>query len=224
MLFRSALDLAGLANREIQATLNKRFQTGFATIKNRGIISGCSVAKSGTATRNLSFSAGATFLFGRILPAKEQVNGASVPSNTSIEQKSCYAYLHLAGGELQFSCTELGESVPSDGLALYRVDVPAGNTESTDPYLTSCSLVDIRRVESAFPQDMQVSPTQYVALDYEMDGTDYQVDLEVESFDGSGFQLGYFYTESKAKNGFDIYYNGTADNLSIRWTARKLDM
>jgi hypothetical protein len=104
------------------------------------------------------------------------------------------------------------------------MDVPAGNTEATDPYLTSCAFVDVRRIEPGYPQELETSPTQYVALDYEMDGTGYQVDLEVESFNGSGFQLGYFYTESKAQNGFDIYYNGTADNLNIRWTARKLDM
>jgi len=219
-----AVDLAGLAGREIQTTLNKRFQTGIITIENRGVTSGCTVSKSTDATRNLNLAAGTFFMKGRILPVKDQPNGASVPSNNTDEQQSCYAYLQMADGSLDFACTELGNDVPDGGLPLYRVDVPAGNDESTDPYLDNCTLTDIRRVESGFPQEMSTSPAEYAELEYEMDSTDYQVDLEIESFDGSGFQLGYIYTENKARNGFDIYYNGAADNLQVRWTARKLDM
>lgn len=223
-LVTQAMDQAGLAGREIQATLNKRFQTGVVTISNRGVISGCTVDKSSDATRNLNLDGGPTFLGGRIVPAKDQPNGASVPSNTSDEEQSCYAYLIMSDGELDFACTELGEETPEDGLALYRVDVPAGNDEDSDPYLDECDLVDIRREESGWPQEMQTSPTDYVELEYELDGEDYHVDLEVESFDGSAFELGFVYTENKAQNGFDVYYNGVADNVKIRWTARKLNM
>ena len=223
-LVTQAMDQAGLAGREIQTTLNKRFQTGMLTISNRGVISGCTVTKSSNATRNLNLDGGPTFLGGRIVPAKNQPNGASVPSNNTSEEQSCYAYLIMSGGELDFVCTELGEEVPEGGLTLYRVDVPAGSDESSDPYLDDCTLVDIRRVESGWPQEMQTSPTDYVELEYELDGEDYHVDLEVEAFDGSAFELGYVYTENKAQNGFDIYYNGVADSVQIRWTARKLNM
>lgn len=223
-LATQAMDQAGLAGREIMATLQKRFQTGVLTIKNRGVISGCTVTKSSDATRNLDLASGSAFMLGRILPAKEQLNGASVPSNNTDEEQSCFAYLHLSSGVLDFACTELGDDVPDDGLALYRVDVPAGNDESNDPYLDNCTLVDIRRMEPNFPQEMQTSPTDYAELPYELDGQDFHVDLEVESFDGSAFELGYVYSENKAENGFDVYYNGVADNVQIRWTARKLNM
>lgn len=223
-LVTQAMDQAGLAGREVMYTLNKRFQTGVITISNRGVMDGCTVTRSDNATRNLNLAAGKTFMQGRIVPAKEQLNGASVPSNNTSEEQSCYAFLQLLDSGLDFACTELGNDVPDGALGLYRIDVPAGNDESTDPYLDNCTLVDIRRVESNYPQEMSTSPAEYVELNYEMDSDDYQVDLEVDSFDGGGFQLGYFYTENKAKNGFDIYYNGTADNLQVRWTARKLDM
>ena len=219
-----AMDQAGLAGREIQTTLNKRFQTGVLTISNRGVISGCTVSKSSDATRNLDLDGGPTFLGGRIVPVKDQPNGASVPSNDTSEEQSCYAYLAMSGGELDFACTELGGEVPEGGLSLYRVDVPAGNDEGNDPYLDNCTLVDIRRVESGWPQEMQTSPTDYVELEYELDGDSYHVNLEVEAFEGSAFELGYVYTENKAQNGFDVYYNGVADSVRIRWTARKLDM
>lgn len=223
-LATQAMDQAGLANREIMATLETRFQSGKAYIENRGIIRGCDISKSQSATRNLNLDSGRAFLHAQIMPVHEQDNAASVPGNTADYERSCYAYLHLSGGKLAVSCTELDDDVPEGGLALYKIDVPSGNTESNDPYLEDVTLNDIRRKEPGYPGFLTSSATEYVELPKELDGTDYQVDLEVVDFEGSGFQLGHVYTENKAQNGFDVYFNGTVDSLEIRWTARKLDM
>lgn len=219
-----AVSEAGLANREVVKTLNQRLQTGVVTIANRGIKTGCSVTKSGTATRNLSLAAGAAFLGGRLAPVLAQTNGASVQSNNTAGELSCYAYLFDNSGVLDFACTNLGAEAPDGAIVLYRVDVPAGNTEATDPNLDSCSVVDLRRLEPEWPTAVSTSPTELVALDYDLLDDDFHVVLEVEDFAGSSFQLGYVYVGDKASNGFSIYMSGAADSVQIRWTVRKTSL
>ncbi|MFW5988628.1 MAG: hypothetical protein ACOCPQ_00200 [Desulfosudaceae bacterium] len=220
-----AISQAGLANREIEKTLNQRIQTGVATIANRGVVDGCEVTKSDSATRNLSLSAGSIFLGGRRVPVPEQENGASVPGNSSDEEKSCYAYIWINEESLaDFACTDLEEDPPDGTLPLYRIDVPAGNTESNDQYLDDCTLVDQRRVEPDWPQAVDTSPAQYVALPYDMIDDKYAVDFDIEDFDGNAFQLGYVYAGEKASNGFSLFLNGAVDSVQIRWTARKIGL
>jgi hypothetical protein len=194
------------------------------TIANRGIKSGCSVTKSGSATRNLNLASGTAFLEGRMAPAQEQTNGASVPSNTTSSEQSCYAYLYDNAGVMDFACTELGENAPDGAIVLYRIDVPADNTEATDPYLDSCSLVDLRRMEPEWPAALSTSPTEYVALPYDLIDAKYAVDFDIEDFAGNAFQLGYVYAGSKASNGFSLYLNGSVDSVQIRWTVRKISL
>lgn len=220
----AALSQSGLALREIEKTRHIRFQSGKITIYNRGVIEGLSATKSTTATRNVSFSAGKIFV-NRIIPVPELVNTANVPSNNDTVEHTCYLYAYLnAQGEVDIACTLLDESPPEDAIPLYEVLVPAGNTESNDPYLANVTLIDIRRLEPNFPVMLITSPTAYVELPYNVLDSDYEVDLEVESFRGSGFQLGYVYAGSKAANGFSVYYNGTADQIVVRWTVRKLSL
>lgn len=215
---------AGLALREIEKTLRQRFQSGRVVIQNRGVIAGCAVSKSTSAGRNVSMTAGKLFRGGCIIPVPEQVNGASVPPNTTATTQYCWAYLVTTeSGEWDLQTTLLGEAVPDDGVALSRVSVPAGNNESNDPYLDACTLSDQRRFEPEFPAMLASAPTVFIELPYLMADDDYQVDFEITEFEGSGFELGYCYVGSRAKNGFTIYYNGTADALDVRWTARKLD-
>jgi hypothetical protein len=220
-----AISQAGLANREIEKTLNQRLQTGVATIANRGVMNGCTVTKSDSATRNLFLSAGSVFLGGRRVPVPEQENGASVPGNSSDEEKSCYAYIWIDEENLaDFACTDLDVDPPDGTLTLYRIDVPAGNTEATDQYLDNCTLVDLRRVEPNWPQAVDTSPTEYVALPYDMLDEQYAVDFDIEGFEGNAFQLGYVYAGDKASNGFSLYLNGAVDSVQIRWTARKIGL
>ncbi|MDD3770474.1 MAG: hypothetical protein PHV10_07705 [Sulfuricurvum sp.] len=221
----AALDLAGMANREMLKTLNNRIQSGVATITNRGVIKGCVASKSVSATRNLSVSNGAVFIRGQIIPIADMANTANVPSNTTAETAYSYAYLWFDGnGAPQIDCTELGASVPDGGIALYRVTVPSGSTEATDPYLASCTLDDVRVIEPNYPKMLSNAPFVYVALPYDMLGTDYSVELDVMSFDGGGYQMGFVYPGARASNGFSIYMNGTADSVVVRWTVKKTNL
>ena len=224
-IFVGALNLASLANKEIEKTLNIRFQSGEVTIYNRGVIKGLDVSKSTDATRNVNISSGEVFLEGRTLPVENLTNTANIPSNPDTTDKHCYLYAYLNdSGKVDVACTLLDEDVPEGGMPLYKVMVPAGNTESNDPQLTAVSFTDIRRKEPNYPTFMTTSSTVYVPFETPVINSDYQIDLEIESFKGCGFQLGYVYAGAKAANGFSIYYNGSADELKVRWTLRKLDI
>jgi hypothetical protein len=220
-----ALDEASLANREIAKTLTQRIQSGVSTIFNRGIKKGCSLSKSTDATRNLSLANGVLFMHGRIYSIFDMPNTASVPQNTSNETKYCYAYLWIdTNGNIQVDCTDLGGSVPDDGLTLYKVTVPANSTEATNPYLEDCILTDLRHIESNYPKVLVNAPFVYVPLEFDLLDTDYSIEIDIIEFEGGGFQLGYCYGSNRAKNGFNINLNGTADSVKVRWTVKKLNL
>lgn len=218
-----AISEAGLANREHKKTLTRRFQTGEARITNRGVISGCIVTKSSTATRNVNMSAGKVFVHGMVLPLMEEPNGSAIPSNHGGDAATCELYLAPSNDEgWEVFCTALGECSPSHGIPIYRVTVPAGDTEATDPYLTGVTLTSIRRLEPGAPIVMTTAPFTYVALDYPMLGSDYAVDLDIVDFKGGGYQLGYVYADDRQPNGFKICVNGTADSVVVRWAAKRI--
>jgi hypothetical protein len=220
-----AMASAGLANREIQKERTFRRQTGTVTLTNKGVIAGCTITKSTTATRNLSLASGSVFAKGQIYPVFEEVNGAAVPSNNTESQKTCYAYLFFkTDNSIDFACTELGGTVPVGGIPLYLITVPAGNTDSNDPNLTSVTLSSVRRVEANFPTYFSTVLYANVSLKYPVVDVNYSISLDVISADGSGFQRGDVYPLDRNVNGFKIAYNGVADNLQIRWELSKPDM
>ncbi len=220
-----AMDQAGLANKEIEKTRTKRIQTGIITLKNRGVIKGCTLTKSTTATRNLSLSNGTVYMNGQMLAVADQLNTAVVPVNTDVVSKTCYAYMWVdTSGNVQVDCTALGGTVPSTAMALYLITVPANSTEATDPNLALCTLTDVRVSEPSYPKMLVNAPYTYVALPFDMVDTDYSIELDVMEFVGGGFQMGYVYAGARAKNGFSVYMNGTADSVTVRWTAKKTNL
>lgn len=220
-----AMDQAGLANKEVEKTRTKRIQSGVITLKNRGIIKGCVVTKSLTATRNLSLGNGAAYMNGQILAVADQLNTAVVPVNTDVVSKTCYAYMWVdTSGNVQVDCTALGGSVPTTAMALYLITVPANSTEATDPNLALCSFSDVRVVEPSYPKMLVNAPYAYVAFAHNMIETDYSIELDVMEFSGGGFQMGYVYAGERANNGFSVYMNGTADSVTVRWTAKKTNL
>jgi hypothetical protein len=220
-----AIGEAGLANREILKERTVRKQTGVITLTNKGIISGCAVTKSTTATRNLSCAAGTVFAKGQIFPFFEEVNGAAVPSNNTEAQKTCYAYLYFkSDGALEFATTAPDETVPAGGIPLYLITVPAGNTDSIDPNLANVTISSVRRLEANFPTYFSTALYANVSLKYPLTNTDYAITLDVIGIDGSGYQRGDVYPMDRNVNGFKIYYNGVADNLQIRWEISKPDL
>lgn len=223
-----ALDLAGIANREALYTITRRLQTGVGTIYNRGVISGCTVSRSADTPRTVVLAQGVFFFHGRNYSTSGMTGAellGSVPPNNGGSDAYSYAYIWLdTNGRLQFDCTQLGALVPENGLLLYRITVPAGNTEVTDPYITNCTLTDQRRIESLYPDVVSSPALVTVALPVTMPvgNTDYMVDAEVLSFEGASFQLGDVYWQDKAVNGFKIFTNGTADKVVVKCFLRQL--
>lgn len=220
-----ALDMAAMANKENAKTLTKRFQTGEVTIYNRGIKKGCAITKSANATRNLSLGNGSLFMNGQIYSIFDMPNTAVVPQNSSAETKYSYVFLWVDNqGNFQVDCTNLDEVAPADSMVLYKVTVPANSTEATDPYLNNCALTDMRKLEPYYPNILLNAPFVYVPFKFDLLNTDYSVDLDILSFNGGGFQLGYCYVENRAKNGMNINLNGTVDSVKVKYTVKKFDL
>jgi hypothetical protein len=219
------IDAAGLANREIIKTISQRMQTGVANITNRGVISGCVVTKSTSAVRNLSLAAGSFFMNGVEMPCPAFSNAALVPANYGNVAQTCYAYIYLdATGAVRFACTPLNGAVPEGGLSLYRFTVPAGNTETSDPYLAAVTMTDVRRIEAGYPVQFNSIPYASVALPFNLLDSNYAVALDILSLKGGGNQRPAVYPGDKASNGFKIYVEGSLDAVSVRWTAVKLGL
>jgi hypothetical protein len=219
------INAAGLANREIVKTISQRMQTGVALITNRGVIAGCVVSKSSNAVRNLSMAAGSFFMNGVEMPCPAFTNATLVPSNYGDVVQICYAYIYIdTTGAVRFTCTPLGGAVPDGGLPLYRFSVPAGNIETNDPYLASVTMTDVRRIEAGYPVQFNSIPYASVALPFNVLDSNYEVVIELLSFNGGGVQRPYVYPGDKAANGFKLYSEGSLDAVSVRWTAIKLSL
>jgi hypothetical protein len=215
----SAMDQAGMANKELEKTLNIRNQTGQVKVYNRGVVKGCEASRSADAVRNLSVSAGEFFMKGRVFSLPEMLNTASVPQNSTGQNQECCLYLWVddAGG-FQIDCSALGEEPPEGAVVLYRVTVPANSTEATDPYLSGCGLIDIRNIEPEYP-DLYNLNAVYVPLKTGLPDNDYGVQIEVVGFTGSG--LYEVSTGSKAGNGFQVNIDALADEVELRWSVEK---
>ena len=217
-----ALDLGGRAHQEIKKTLEQRIQTGIATIINRGVISGLTVGKSTTALRSISLNAGKFFMNGMELVCPAFPNSALVPDNYGAATRYCYAYIYFdANGVIKFACTPLDGAVPEDGMTLYRFAVPAGNSYQNDPYLTSVTMTDVRRVEAAYPAQFNSIAYASVALPFNLLDAEYTVMLEIMDYKGGYNQLTTIHVANKATNGFNILSEGTLDTVRVRWTALK---
>jgi hypothetical protein len=218
-LSKALLD-AGLAHSEIEAITSKYIQHGTAELRFRGVQSGCVVTKSTTATRNLNLAAGTLFGDRQLLTVSEQINGTSIHNNPGSTAQVCEVYVIDNGnGVLDFRTTPFGEVTPAEGWQLYRVTVPAGNTEANDEYLASVTLTDIRKLEPNYPVILTAEPFVYAALPYAMPDADYGVFLEIVNQSGLAWDAGDVYVKDKAKNGFKIATNGLCSRLEIRWTA-----
>jgi hypothetical protein len=219
----AAVDAAGLANRELDRLKNVLIQEGEVTILNRGIISGCSISKSDNATRNLNLAAGKSFVHGRTYSANELLNTAAVPANNTAAAAICYAYLFTdENGDIQCDCTSLGEAVPENGIEIYSMSVPAGNNETTDPYLANVTLTDTRRLEPNWPNLFENPAFVYVPLANILPDSDYAVAAELVSLEGGRQQAGELLVEDRLKNGFKFYLAGAADAVVVRYVVTRL--
>jgi hypothetical protein len=219
-----ALLSAGVAHKDIEAITSVYIQHGMAELRLRGVKSGCVVTRSDTATRNLNLSAGTLFGDNQFFAVSEQNNGTSIHNNPSAVAQVCEVYIINDGnGVLDFRTTPFGETTPAEGWPLYRVTVPAGNTEANDQYLASVTLTDIRKVEPDYPTALSAEPFVYIPLPFAVPDADYGVLLEASSYSGYALEPGSIYAKDKARNGFKIATIGILVRANVRWTviARK---
>lgn len=208
---------SGLALREVMKTINQRFQTGQATIRNTGVVSGCNVTAGGTG-RLVNLSSGIIYLNAQRMGVAAQTSTASIAQNTGGATGYVYLYLDNTG---DLKATNLNEAAPAGTLLLYTVTVPAGNTAED---LAGCTLTKTATVQSDYPLFVSELPYVSVTLPYNMDDANYLVDLEIVSHSGAAQQLGRLTVSNKTTTGFRINLNGTADNVVVNWTARKMTL
>lgn len=212
-----AIAESGLALRETQKTIKQRFQTGQATIRNTGVVSGCDVTAGGTG-RLVNLSAGIIYLNAQRQGIAAQTSTASIAQNTGTDSGTVYLYIDNTG---DMKATDLNGTAPANTLVVYTVTVPAGNTVEN---LAGCTLTKSATVEASYPLFVAALPYATVTLPYNMDDANYLVDVEIVSHSGAAQQLGRLTVSNKTSTTFRINLNGTADNVVVNWTARKMTL
>ncbi|MBQ0714184.1 MAG: hypothetical protein KBT52_02030 [Paraperlucidibaca sp.] len=217
-----SLEQAGLANHGVKVLRQQAQQEGALTITNRGVVSGCTISKSVTATRNLHIAAGICFAKGRRFAVSAGNNVASVPSNLTGSAQTVYAYLAATAGIYQLAVTAVGEALPANAIKIYKVIIPAGSTDGTDPNLTSVTLTDTRRMEPMFPMALDNAPIFSAVLNL-LNANDFRLSFDLVSAVGAPCSLDAVLVTSRATNGFTVQLASAADDVVIRWRASKLN-
>lgn len=218
-----AIDQANVANKGVRALHQFAQQEGILTIKNRGVVTGCTVTKSTTATRNLNISGGTCFANGQVMSVEDGNNAASVPSNTGSGAVVVYAYLYQdVNNKWRLAVTDIGQAVPDNGITIYSLTVPAGSTDATDPNLASVVLTDVRRVESEFPIAVS-SPAQVSVQLSRLPDAAYHITFDVLAADGAPADATSLVVSSRANNGFTVQLASAADNVVARYRVNRLN-
>lgn len=214
--------MVGLLEQEMQRQKFVRHQEGEFVLTNRGIIRGCDLTASTTATRNINIAAGGVFMLGREWGVAAQENAASVPNNTTEQTGTAYAYLFVGASGLGLSVTSLNEAPPIDALVIASITVPAGNTGSTDPNLSSVTITTTARTEPDWPW-VQTSPA-YIQQDFArvMASAGYHLTFDITAHDGERPQL-IANDNDRAANTFRAYLSGSADSVRVRYIAHLMD-
>lgn len=215
---RRQMELNALAFKEIDKTLNMRMQQGEVTLTNKGVQHGMAASKSTTATRNLNITGGRVFQGGRLYPKSTQDNAAAVPPNHSDQSKTCVAYAWLNDNSVSVDVSPLGEEAPSFGVPIYRLTVPAGNTGSTDPYLTLVTMTDIRRIEPYYPAMLDNPSQELVSLSAPLPDSNWQLALDVVTAVGANATSDHVQISARASNGFRLTLAHAADDVRVRYT------
>ena len=221
-----ALSLASMAHAAVDAMRNGPvMQRGEIVIRNRGVVSGCAITKSTSAARNLNISSGACFARGATYPVVEGNNAASVPANTSGTMSvavSAYLYPHGDGQTYRLAVTAIGQSVPEDGIEIYRLTIPPNNTDATDPYLAQVALTDVRRIEPHYPDLLDAPPMVSVAFPRPMRGSDWRISIDLVSAAGGGASAGQVLVNNRAPNGCTLTLASAADDVRVRYLIERL--
>jgi hypothetical protein len=206
-------------------TLNQtNTQRGEVLVKNRGVVDGCEVTKSLSATRNLHIEGGSIFIRGLAWTVAQEDNAAAVPENPGANPGVCYAYLYEPEGEegtWQLAVTAIGDRPDDDALELVKVTIPAGNNEINDPNLDNVTLEVVARWEPYWPT-IQLFPAEHlIPLSRPLDGK-YAVVLDIVDFDGP--EPSHLVAPDHWRDdwSFKLIQAGLADNVLVRWRVHTL--
>lgn len=218
-----AMDQAALANYSVQALRQQIQQEGEVVIENRGVIAGCSVTRSSTASRNLNLANGVCFAKGRSFAVTPGDNAASVPSNTGTGAVTVYAYLFQSNaGIWRLAVTPIGNAVPPGAIVIYHLTIPPGSTDASDPNLAKVVITDVRRIEPHFPQLLDNPATVSPMLNV-LRANVYQLVFDVVAAVGAPCDVSSIYVTSRATNGFTLLLASAADLVVVRWRVSKLN-
>lgn len=214
-----ALDMAALANRELDRFRRVRIQEGETTIYNRGIIKDCAITRKASDVRILSLASGHLFKHGRSYSVGADADATSVPPNPGASSATCYVYLYIDGsGVVQCQCTALDTAAPAKSLVIYTITVPAGSIGDSDAF----TITDARRIEPGWPNVFTSPACAAIALPYILPDMNYACHLELVSCEGGRQQVGEFEVLDRLTNGFKIYLAGAADAVCVRYTVRRM--
>lgn len=214
-----AMDLAALANRELDRFRRVRIQEGETIIYNRGIITGCTITRKAANVRILSLALGRLFIHGRSYSVAANTDATSVPPNPGGSSATCYVYLYIdVNGAVQCQCTPLNTAVPSTGLVIYTIAVPAGSTGDSDAF----TITDARRLCAMWPNVFVYPSYALISLPYVLPDANYAVHLDVVSCEGGRQQIGALEVEDRLTNGFKIFLAGAADAVKIRYHVQRM--
>lgn len=218
-----ALGLGGLLSKEIENIRKRVFAQGVAYLKNKYVIQGFVLTKSDIRALHLSETGtvgtgvSRAKIDGMIISVPDDDYHVSVPTNEDNYDKTYYAYLKKqTDGTYR---VEIELAVPPDGLVLYSLLIPAGDTGNN---LNNVTLTDLRTVQPENGWVINSRPYVYVPLPYTLPSADYGVDLEVE--DATDISaVGSLRIYNRQTNGFRIEMTGSADNVRIRWTLHNIN-
>jgi len=217
-----ALGLGGLLSKEIENIRKRVFAQGVAYLKNKYVIQGFVLTKSDIRALHLSETGtvgtgvSRAKIDGMIISVADDDYHVSVPTNEDNYDKTYYAYLRKqTDGTYR---VEIKLAVPPDGLVLYSLLIPAGDTRN----LNNVTLTDLRTVQPENGWIINSRPYVYVPLPYTLPSADYGVDLEVEGTTDIS-AVGSLRIYNRQTNGFRIEMTGSADNVRIRWTLHNIN-
>ncbi|WP_368153971.1 hypothetical protein [Aeromonas sp. s9] len=213
------MEQAALAFSEIEKTKKFRNQTGKVRFVNRGTRRGCTVTKSTTATRNLTFEEGELFANGRVYFLPLRINGAAVPSNNTAAPATCVAFARITANGIELDVSNLGADAPADAIPLYRISVPAGNNSGSDQYLANVTLTDVRRIEPDYPLILASPPAALVLWPFPFPVGDLGWQLAIDMVSSSGDAAAHHVLVSeRASNGARLTLAHYADDVIVKYS------
>jgi len=213
-----ALGLGGVLYKEIDNIRKRVFAQGTAYLKNKYVILGFVLTKSDIRALHLSKTGtvgdgvSVARMDGIVITVMDDDYHVSVPTNEDNYDKTYYAYLiKQQGGSYK---VEISQNIPYNGMHLYTLLIPAGDTGNN---LNNVTLTDARTIKGDDSWVTTSRPYVYVSLPFTLPSNDYSVELEVEEATDIS-AVGSLRIYNRATNGFRIEMTGSADNVKIRWT------